>query len=211
MDLDTLKNEINGIDIYLLDQILKGRYHNKDVILDAGCGNGRNLKWFYNNDFTIYGVDLNAKRLDKAKIQYSDQKEHFSIQNITTLNFEKEKFNHIICNAILHFAINKQDFMVMITELLRVLKPNGTIFIRMATIESLTDKVVQVSEGVYKLPDKTTRFLLTKDLLKHIQTKFNLVLLERFKFVNVDDLRCMATLILQKKVSERESGKKISI
>jgi len=199
MDLDTLKNEIEGIDIYLLDQILKGRYHTKDVILDVGCGNGRNLKWFYNNDFTIYGIDLNAKRLDKAKKQYSDQKEHFSLQNITTLNFKEEKFDHIICNAILHFANSKQDFILMMAELVRVLKPNGTIFIRMATIESLTDKVEQVAEGVYKLPDETTRFLLTKDLLKYIQTKFDLVLLERFKYVNVDDLRCMATFILQKK------------
>ncbi|MCK5637599.1 MAG: class I SAM-dependent methyltransferase [Flavobacteriaceae bacterium] len=200
MDLDTLKTEIEGIDIYLLDQILKGRYHTKDVILDVGCGNGRNLKWFYNNDYTIYGVDLIAKRLDKAKKQYSKQKEHFSIQNIMDLNFEKEKFDHIICNAILHFANSKQDFILMITELLRVLKPNGTIFIRMATIESITERVVQVSEGVYKLPDKTTRYLLTKELLLDIQTKFNLMLLEKFKYVNVDDLRSMATFILQKKV-----------
>lgn len=199
MDLDTLKNEIDGIDIYLLDQILKGRYHTEDIILDVGCGNGRNLKWFYNHDFTIYGVDLNAKRLDKAKIQYSNQKEHFSIQNSKSLNYANEKFDHIICIAILHFAESEQEFIAMIKELLRVLKPNGTIFIRTATIESLEDKVVQISDSVYKLPDKSTRFLLTKDLLQSIQSKFNLELVERFKYINIDDLRCMATFILQKK------------
>jgi len=203
MDLETLKREIEGIDIYLLDQILKERYQNNSTILDAGCGNGRNLKWFYNNNFTIYGVDLNTKRLDNAKEQYSNQKDHFSIQNMQTLNFEKEKFDHIICNAILHFAESEQDFNVMVKELIRVLKPNGTIFIRMATIESLKDKVVPVSDGVYKLPDKTTRFLLTKDLLQSMQTKFNLVLLEKFKYVNVDDQRSMATLILCKKLFNR--------
>ncbi len=200
MDLDTLKNEIEGIDIYLLDQILKGRYQNRDVILDAGCGNGRNLKWFYNNGNTIYGVDLNDKRLDKAKEQFGDQEENFSIQNIKSLNFEDEKFNHIVCNAILHFAESKLDFMAMLKELVRVLKPKGTIFIRTATMESIEDKVIQTSKGVYKLPDKTTRFLLTKDLLYSIQKEFNLELVERFKYVNVDDLRCMATFILQKKV-----------
>ncbi len=203
MDLETLKREIEGIDIYLLDQILKERYQNNSTILDAGCGNGRNLKWFYNNNFKIYGVDLNTKRLDNAKEQYSNQKDHFSIQNMQTLNFEKEKFDHIICNAILHFAESEQDFNVMVKELIRVLKPNGTIFIRMATIESLKDKVVPVSDGVYKLPDKTTRFLLTKDLLQSMQTKFNLVLLEKFKYVNVDDQRSMATLILCKKLFNR--------
>jgi 2-polyprenyl-3-methyl-5-hydroxy-6-metoxy-1,4-benzoquinol methylase len=199
MDLDTLKKEIDGIDIYLLDQILKGCYQNRDVILDAGCGNGRNLKWFYNNYFTIYGIDLNKKRLDKAKDSYSKQRDNFSIQNIKSLNFENEKFDHIICNAILHFAENEQGFLAMLTELLRVLKPNGTIFVRTATIESLEDKVIQISDGVYKLPDKSDRFLLTKDLLQSILKEFNLELVERYKYVNVDDLRCMATFILQKK------------
>lgn len=200
MDLDTLKNEIEGIDIYLLDHILKGRYQKNAVILDAGCGNGRNIKWFYNNDYPVYGIDLNNKRLDKAKDQYVNQKDHFSIQNIKSLNFEDEKFDHIICIAILHFAESEEDFIAMLKELVRVLKPEGTIFIRTATIESLEDKIEKTSEGVYKLPDKTTRFLLTKELLQSIVTKFNLELVERFKYVNVDDLRAMATFILRKKV-----------
>jgi len=46
MNITTLKEAINGTDIYLLDQILKDRYETGDKILDAGCGKGRNLKWF---------------------------------------------------------------------------------------------------------------------------------------------------------------------
>jgi len=201
MDLDALKNEIEGVDIYLLDQIVKGRYQNDDEILDVGCGNGRNLKWFYNNGFTIYGIDLNDKRLENAKDHFSDQKEHFSIQNIKSLDFEDKIFDHIICIAILHFAESEDDFIAMLSELLRVLKPDGTIFIRTATIESLEEKVVHISNGVYTLPDKTDRFLLTKDLLQNILTKYNLKLVERFKYVNVDDLRCMATFMIQKKAT----------
>ena len=198
MDLDGLKNEIEGIDIYLLDQILKGRYHEKDAILDVGCGNGRNLKWFYTNNFTIYGVDLNSKRLEKAKENYTNQKSNFSIQNIKTLSFEKNTFDHIICNAVLHFAESKADFMAMIKELIRVLQPNGTLFIRTASKESLENKIEHISNGVYKLPDKTNRFLITRELLQEVQTTFNLSLIEKYKFVNVDNLRCMATIVLKK-------------
>ena len=51
-------NELIGnTDIYLLDQIMKGRYGTGEKILDAGCGNGRNLIWFLKNDFEMYAVD----------------------------------------------------------------------------------------------------------------------------------------------------------
>jgi len=45
MNIKTLKENIEGIDIYILDQILKDRYQVGSKILDAGCGGGRNLKW----------------------------------------------------------------------------------------------------------------------------------------------------------------------
>ena len=39
----SLRNELGDIDIYLLDQILRGRIGPGDRVLDAGCGSGRNL------------------------------------------------------------------------------------------------------------------------------------------------------------------------
>ncbi len=40
MNFQDLNKEIGNIDIYLLDQILKGRYQQTHRILDAGCGFG---------------------------------------------------------------------------------------------------------------------------------------------------------------------------
>jgi SAM-dependent methyltransferase len=51
MDIGIIKDAISGTDIYILDQILKNRYQTGDSILDAGCGNGRNLKWFYQSKY----------------------------------------------------------------------------------------------------------------------------------------------------------------
>ena len=44
-------------DIYPIDHIMKGRYAPGDKILDAGCGDGRNMHWFVQNNFEIYGID----------------------------------------------------------------------------------------------------------------------------------------------------------
>jgi len=53
MKTNNLNELIKSTDIYLLDQINKNRHHKSDIILDAGSGSGRNLYWFYNNDFTV--------------------------------------------------------------------------------------------------------------------------------------------------------------
>lgn len=53
MNSNTLKEHIKDVDIYILEQFLKDRYQPGAKILDAGCGNGRNLKWFYKSGYEI--------------------------------------------------------------------------------------------------------------------------------------------------------------
>ena len=42
--LNNIAHLLGGTDVYLIDQIIKGRYHPSDVLLDAGAGGGRNLQ-----------------------------------------------------------------------------------------------------------------------------------------------------------------------
>jgi len=46
-----------GIDIYLFDLLLKGRITSEMKLLDAGCGGGRNLTYFFKTGFDVSGVD----------------------------------------------------------------------------------------------------------------------------------------------------------
>ncbi len=198
MNIKELKSEIEGIDIYLLDQILKERYQQNDVILDTGCGSGRNLKWFYENKFTVYGVDSLESRIEEVKEKYTEQHSNFSVQNLDQLQFENHFFDHVICSAVLHFAQNKQQFKRMVAELFRVLKPGGSLFIRMTSNFGIEDKVQSISDGVYYLPDTTNRFLLTSDLVAYLKETFSFTYLELLKTVNVNNIRCMSTLVLKK-------------
>ena len=59
MTVKNLNSKLGNIDIYLLDQILKGRFNKGMKILDAGCGEGRNLIYFMREGFTVYGIDEN--------------------------------------------------------------------------------------------------------------------------------------------------------
>ncbi len=199
MKFNDLKEIAGNTDIYLLDQILKSRYNSSETILDAGCGNGRNIHWFYYNDFTLHGIDRDAEQIKKLKNKYSNLAENFRVSKLEELPFEKETFHHIICNAVLHFAENTPHFETMFRELSRVLKPEGSLFIRMASTMGIEDKIIPISEGVYRLPDGTKRFLITKALLKKMMKQYTMAFLEPLKTVNVNDKRCMSTIVIQKK------------
>ncbi len=195
----SLKNLLGQTDIYLLDQIMKGRYNATDKILDAGCGEGRNMHWFLQNDFAIYGTDINEAASAQLKSANPDlAAERLQVAAVEKLPFGDIYFDHIISSAVLHFANSTEHFKAMLAEMVRVLKQNGSLFIRMTSDIGIENKVKLISDGVYIIPDGSKRFLLTKTLLAECMQENNLSFLEPFKTVNVDDQRCMSTLVLQK-------------
>ena len=197
MNLQLLKEHIEGIDIYILDQILKDRYQPGNKILDVGCGSGRNLKWFYNTDFEIHGTDLNSDSINHCKKLYPQQKENFMLATAEKMPYNINSFDHIICNAVLHFAEDLSQYLKMFNELLRILKPQGTLFIRMASNFGLENEIEHIGKGVYNLPDGSKRFLLTQDIIDTMLSN-NVCLLENIKTTLVHNKRAMTTIVLKK-------------
>ncbi|KAA3639802.1 MAG: hypothetical protein DWQ02_03050 [Bacteroidetes bacterium] len=88
---------------------------------------------------------------------------------------------------------------MMFSELVRVLKPGGCLFIRMTSNIGIEKQVIEIKSGVHNIPDRSIRYLLTKNKLRELMKLHRLTLLEPLKTVNVNDVRCMSTLMLQKK------------
>ena len=201
MAVQKLQTTLGNIDIYLLDQILKERYHKTDKILDAGCGSGRNLHWFYNNEYNLYAVDKEIESIDYIRSVYPKWSKKMEVCDLEQLKFKNDYFDHIICSAVLHFAHDLTQFEAMFSELIRVLKPFGTLFIRMTSDIGIEDKITPINDGVYLLGDESYRFLLTREILSNLMKKHSLSFLEPLKSTNVHDLRSMTTLVLQKNPS----------
>jgi ubiquinone/menaquinone biosynthesis C-methylase UbiE len=123
---------------------------------------------------------------------------HFMVSEVEAMPFDDQAFDGIICSAVLHFANNVAHFYSMINEMIRVLKVGGILFIRMASNIGIEKKVVALGNGVYTIPDGSTRFLLTRSILKELLQNLPVKMIEDFKTVNVNDVRCMSTLVLQK-------------
>lgn len=188
MHYKDLNNAVGNVDIYLLDQILKGRFEGYKRILDAGCGEGRNLKYFAQNGYDIYGIDTNPMAIKMLQMMYkSVPKDNFLHGNIEELPWKDNFFDAIICSAVLHFAPERAAFYQMIYELIRVLNQKGTLFIRMATTVGLAEPA-----------DTSFSYLLTPDDIDNLQQDLGLKKLEPFKTVVVEDQRSMCVLVLEK-------------
>ncbi len=202
MSVKDLNSMLGNIDIYLLDQILKGRFDSGMKILDAGCGEGRNLIYFMREGFTVNGIDENPLAIKYLQtvarsINKSIPEENFITGDLRDVQFPDEYFDVVLSSAVLHFSEGESDFQMMFSELIRVLKPGGILFLRMCTKVGLKN-LEYVSKGTYKLPDGTIRYILTEEILEGLVEKYSLQYLEPFKSVVVHGQRSMATLVLKK-------------
>lgn len=204
MDIVSLNKLLGNIDIYLLDQILKGRFHKDQKILDAGCGEGRNQIYFLREGYQVFGVDSNPIAVQMARIQAQTFQPAYDIHRFQTalvedMPFHKEAVDVVISSAVLHFANNTAHFYNMVDEMLRVLKPGGLLFLRMATgWGGILEASTSMGNGLYLLPDESRRFVLTDALLSDIQDKYGLSHLEPPKSVLVKGQRAMGVFMMQK-------------
>lgn len=198
MFFEEIKRGIGNTDIYLLDQILKGRIQKGDRVLDAGCGGGRNLKLLLDNNFEFAAFDSNKTRIELLKKKFPKHNNSFHQSSIEDFQCDV-KFNFIICNAVLHFADNHKHFQVMFGSLVDLLTPKGILFIRMTSNIGIENTVKEIEQGVHEIPDGSIRYLLTRPLLERLIIEHQLEFIDPFKTVNVDDKRCMSTLVLRKK------------
>ncbi|SMG20956.1 Methyltransferase domain-containing protein [Marivirga sericea] len=203
MDWKELNSELGNIDLYWLDFILKGHLPKDAKILDAGCGEGRNLTYCFKNGMDVFGVDQNPEAIQFLKYfskQYGvqDREARFQVMKLDKILFPSETFDVIICSAVLHFAKSKEYFREMIKELVRLLKPNGKMFIRTMTDRYMAEGTIKIDQNIYQLSDHQVRFAMNGEIFVKDLSTLKLELIEPFKEIVVNGRYSMGTFMLQK-------------
>ena len=98
----------------------------KAKVLDAGCGFGRDTKFFIDKRYETYGVDLSENMIKKAR-EYAPGAE-YSVQDLRKLDFSDSFFDGIWCAATLHH-LRREDLPSTIKRFNDLLKKGGLIFI----------------------------------------------------------------------------------
>jgi SAM-dependent methyltransferase len=198
-----LRSEFGEIDIYLFDQLLKGRFDGRRTVLDAGCGDGRNLTFLLRRGFECYGVDREGLAIDHvraiaARLAPALPSDHFQVGSLEALPWAAGSMDVVICSAVLHFADDEAHFGRMLQELWHVVAEDGFFFARLASTIGL-DGLRGVRAGQrLQLPDGSERFVVDEAMLLAWTDRLGGELLDPIKTTNVQQLRCMTTWCLRK-------------
>ncbi len=199
----TPAEQFGNIDIYLFDQILRGRIAPGMTVFDAGCGGGRNLVYFLRQGYKVFAVDsdpdaiLYVKELARM-LAPSLPPENFTVDRLEGLMFPAAFADIAISNAVLHFAADEKQFCEMLEGTWRALKSGGLFFCRLASSIGQEQSVISIGKGRFLLPDGSERFLVDQPMLMRLTLNWRAELLDPLKTTVVQDQRSMTTWVLRK-------------
>lgn len=200
--MESLRREFGEIDIYLFDQLHRGRIAAGMRILDAGCGGGRNLVYLLRQGFDVRGVEIDARALDTVRglVQpyFPDADQRFTAAPVESMPFADASFEVVISSAVLHFAADEAQWQAMVREMWRVLAPGGLFFARLATTIGHESRVKALGNRRFVMPDGDTRFLVDEDFVMDAVRQLGGSLVDPLKTSVVQGTRSMMTWVLRK-------------
>ena len=202
--MPSLQEQFGQIDIYLFDQLLKGRIAPGMRILDAGCGHGRNLLYFLREGYEVYAADADGEALASVrsmarKLAPSLPESNFRVEAVEHMSFEDACADVVISNTVLHLACDDAQFEAMLQGTWRVLKPAGLFFCRLASLIGMEGRFKHIQGRRYQLLDGTQRYLVDEAMLILLTERLGGELIELLKTTVVQNQRSMTTWVMRKK------------
>ena len=201
--MPAIQEQFGQIDIYLFDQLLRGRIAPAMRIFDAGCGSGRNLVYFLREGYEVFGVDSDPHSVETvrrlaASLAPSLPAGNFRVETIEDMSFPSGFADVVLSSAVLHFASGDERFQAMLHGTWRVLKPGGLLFCRLASSIGMERQVQRIAGRRFRLPDGSERYLVDEVLLVKLTEELGGRLADPLKTTVVQNQRCMTTWVVRK-------------
>ncbi|HXB73522.1 MAG TPA: class I SAM-dependent methyltransferase [Candidatus Acidoferrales bacterium] len=198
-----LQEQFGQIDIYLFDQLLRGRMAPGTRIFDAGCGSGRNLVYFLREGYEVFALDANPQAVESvrrlaASLAPALPAGNFRAENIEEMSFPSEFADLVLSSAVLHFASGDEQFQAMLHGTWRALKPGGLLFCRLASSIGMEQQMRRIAGRRFRLPDGSDRYLVDEALLVKLTEELGGQLADPLKTTVVQNQRCMTTWVVRK-------------
>jgi SAM-dependent methyltransferase len=199
-----LHDVFGSIDIYLFDQILRGRIRPTMRIVDTGCGTGRNLVYLLRSGAEVFGLDADPAAIAEVRRLAATlapilPPENFRAEAIEHATFPPSFADVVLSNAVLHFARDDAQFRAMLEGSWRMAKPGGLFFCRLASSIGIEKSLRRLGARRFLLPDGSERYLVDEPLLAELTRTLEGTLVDPLKTTVVQNQRSMTTWVVRKK------------
>jgi SAM-dependent methyltransferase len=145
-----IANEFSNSRYKVWDSVFKfiSELPKNSEVLEVGCGNGKNL--LIRNDLNFKGCDISEEFIKICKSRNLDVIK----DDITNLSFSNNSFDNTLSVAVIHHMVNEERRLKAISELIRITKPNGQIFIEVWAMEQDNDSRIKFEEQDNLVPFK---------------------------------------------------------
>ena len=114
--MSTLQEQFGKIDIYIFDQLLRGRIGQGMRVLDAGFGGGRNIAYLLREGYDVSGNDRDPDAVARIRLLAASlapaSAHDFRVEAIEDTSFADASFDVVIASAVLHFARDDAHFKI---------------------------------------------------------------------------------------------------
>ena len=201
--VNDLRDQFGNIDIYLFDQLLRGRIAPGMCVFDAGCGSGRNIVFLLRAGYEVFAADPDAAAIHAVRrlaqtLAPQLPAGNFRHEPIERTTFPEAFADVVISSAVLHFAGGDPQFDAMLRGTWRTVKPGGMLFCRLASSIGIESQIDRLGGRVCLLPDGSQRYLVDEALLMSLTAELGGELLDPLKTTVVQGQRAMTTWVLRR-------------
>ena len=148
----------------------------KQNILEVGCGNGRDSKYFSSKGHHVTGLDRSGEAIELCKNLYSDEPIKFfygTIPDIAKTN--KKKFDLIYSRFVIH-AMSLNEELEMLKISYKLLKKNGQLFIECRSTNDPLSQKGEILSHTERVFGHYRRFIILEEFkLRLVKTGFEIV------------------------------------
>lgn len=162
-------------------------------IVDVGCGYGRTLKELYNYGYkNLIGIDFSKGMIERGRKELPNV--DFRVKENSKIDMPDNSVDAVILFAVLTCIIKNEEQEELMSEIYRILKPNGVVYINdfllnddernLNRYKKFENKYGQY--GVFELPEGAIVRHHSKDRIHKLLKNFNVIKFEDLTFTTMN-------------------------